>query len=400
MIRQRRMGWQNSCLIPVRTLERVKKTVSNIKVGSSLRIEVLDRKRAAAELADDVADLAQRSVESNPFYEPDMLLPALRLIDTEEPLTIICVRDGSRLLGLFVMQLGTVRKGVPITVLRSWSHRYCFLSSSLLDGQQGEAALAALAGWVESGRAPAAVLEFPQIHHQGPFARMLREVLQTREGWVADVVISQRAVLSRANLGAPSISGRHAKELRRLERRLAERGTLNFDELPADGVVGPWMDEFMALEASGWKGREGTAIGQSATDRAFFKDFAATAHAARRLQCLALRLNGVAIAMKLNVFARDQGFTLKIAHDETFAKFSPGVLLERFNERRFAQTASVYTCMDSCAIEGHPMIDRLWPDRRQIAAVTLAGRGMAARAFVALRSRHHARSAERLAACI
>jgi hypothetical protein len=49
-----------------------------------------------------------------------------------------------------------------------------------------------------------------------------------------------------------------------------------------------------------------------------------------------------------------------------------------------------YTCMDSCAMEGHPMIERLWPDRRPIAAVTLAGRGMAARAFVALCARRHA----------
>jgi CelD/BcsL family acetyltransferase involved in cellulose biosynthesis len=363
----------------------------SIKAASSLRIEVLDRTRAAAELADDIADLAQRSLESNPFYEPNMLLPALRLIDVAEPLTIICVRDGSRLLGLFVMQPGKVRDGIPIAVLRSWSHRYCFLGSSLIDDQQGEAALRALAGWVESGRAPAAVLEFLQVHHEGPFARLLRDVLETREGWVADIVVSQRAVLSRANLGAASISGRHAKELRRLERRLAERGTVTYEELPADGAVGSWMDEFCALEASGWKGREGTAIGQSAADRAFFADFAAAAHAERRLQCLALRINGAPIAMKLNVFAREHGFALKIAYDEAFAKFSPGVLLERFNERCFAQMSSSYTCMDSCATEGHPMIERLWPDRRSMAVVTLAGRGMAARAFVALRARHHAR---------
>jgi CelD/BcsL family acetyltransferase involved in cellulose biosynthesis len=349
----------------------------------------MDRERAVTELADDLADLAQRSLESNPFYEPKMLLPALRLLDTEQPLTIICVREGSRLLGLFVMQYGHVRKGIPIPVLRSWSHRYCFLSSSLLDGQRGESALAALANWVESGRAPAAVLEFPQIRHDGPFARMLREVVQTRDGWVSDVVITQRALLSRANLGEATISGRHAKELRRLERRLAERGTLSFEELPADGDVGAWMDEFVALEASGWKGRQGTAIGQRAADRAFFADFAAAAHADRRLQCLALRLNGAAIAMKLNVFARDQGFALKIAHAEEFAKFSPGVLLERFNQRCFAQTASAYTCIDSCAAEGHPMIERLWPDRRQIADVTLAGRSLAARAFIALCARRH-----------
>jgi CelD/BcsL family acetyltransferase involved in cellulose biosynthesis len=362
----------------------------NSKGGSSLRIEVLDRERAAAELEDDLADLAQRSLESNPFYEPKMLLPALRLIDTDQPLSIICVRGGSRLLGLFAMQYRQVREGIPIGVLRSWSHRYCFLSSSLLDGEQGGTALAALASWVESGLSPAAVLEFPQIHHDGPFARLLREVVQTRDGWVADVVISQRAQLSRTNLGHATISGRHAKELRRLERRLAERGTLNFEVLPADGPVGPWMDEFIALEASGWKGRQGTAIGQRAADRAFFAAFAAAAQAERRLQCLTLRLNGAAIAMKLNVFARDQGFALKIAHDEAFAKFSPGVLLERFNQRCFAQMGGAYTCMDSCAMEGHPMIERLWPDRRPIAAVTLAGRGMAARAFVALCARRHA----------
>jgi CelD/BcsL family acetyltransferase involved in cellulose biosynthesis len=358
---------------------------------SALRIEVLNRERAATELADEVADLAQRSVESNPFYEPKMLLPAFRLIDPDQPLTVICVRGGSRLLGLFVMQPGTVRKGIPIPVLRSWSHRYCFLSSSLVDSQQGDAVLATLAAWVESGRAPAAVLEFPRIHYDGPFARMLQDVFQTREGWVVDVVLSHRAMLSRRNLGSASISGRHAKELRRLERRLAEHGSLTFEELPADGAIGPWMDEFMALEASGWKGRQGTAISQRSDDRAFFTEFAAALHAEGRLQCLALRINGAAIAMKLNVFTRDQGFALKIAYDEAFAKFSPGVLMERFNERCFARTPAAYACMDSCAMEGHPMIDRLWPERRRIAAVTLAGRGVAARAFIALRAHRHKR---------
>jgi CelD/BcsL family acetyltransferase involved in cellulose biosynthesis len=365
---------------------------SNVKAAASkLGIEVLDRARAAAEIGDDVADLARRSLENNPFFEPAMLLPALRFIDAHQRLEIVCVRRGSRLLGLFVMQRGNVRDGIPIAVLRSWSHRYCLLSNPLLDSQEGAAAFEALAGWVESGQAPTAVLEFPMIRHEGPFARMLREVPQTRDGWVADEVVSQRAVLTRAHPGEDVISGRHAKELRRLERRLAERGTLEFEELPSNGAVGPWMDEFLALEASGWKGREGTAIGQSASDRAYFEELAAAAHAEGRLQCLALRLNGAAIAMKLNVFAHDQGFALKIAYDERFAKFSPGVLLERFNQRCFARIAGAYTSLDSCAVEGHPMIERLWPDRRLIASVTLAGRGVAARAFVALRARWHAR---------
>jgi CelD/BcsL family acetyltransferase involved in cellulose biosynthesis len=360
--------------------------------GVSLSIDVLDRQRAAAELDGDLADLACRSLESNPFYEPMMLLPALRLIDAEQPLSVICVRRGAQLIGLFVMQRTQVRNGVPIAVLRSWSHRYCFLSSPLLDQEHGGAALEAVADWVESGKSPASVLDFPEIHRDGPFARMASEVLLTRRGWIADVVTSQRALLSRARLGEATISGRHAKELRRLERRLADLGWMSYDELAPGNDVGPWMQEFIRLEASGWKGREGTAIGQSAADRAFFASFAEAAHDEGALQFLALRLNGAAIAMKVNVLAREQSFALKIAHDEQYAKYSPGVLLERFNEKRFAEAPPGCECMDSCALEGHSMIERLWPDRRQIASLTLAGRGLAARAFIALRARLRARA--------
>ena len=90
--------------------------------------------------------------------------------------------------------------------------------------------------------------------------------------------------------------------------------------------------------------------------------------------------------------AREQSFAFKIAHDERFAKYSPGVLLERFNVKRFAEAPAKLDCMDSCAHEGHPMIERLWPDRREIAELTIAGRGLMPRAFVALRARLRARS--------
>ena len=43
---------------------------------------------------------------------------------------------------------------------------------------------------------------------------------------------------------------------------------------------------------------------------------------------LALRLDGAPIAMKFNVEAGDGAFALKVAFDEAYARFSPGVALE------------------------------------------------------------------------
>jgi hypothetical protein len=53
---------------------------------------------------------------------------------------------------------------------------------------------------------------------------------------------------------------------------------------------------------------------------------------------------------------------LETGYDESFAEFSPGVLLTLDLSQKQQDDPKIATT-DSCAIEGHPMIDRLWPDR-------------------------------------
>jgi hypothetical protein len=100
---------------------------------------------------------------------------------------------------------------------------------------------------------------------------------------------------------------------------------------------------------------------------------------------LAMRLDGKAIAMKLNLRSRTTSYSLKIAHDESYAQFSPGVLLELFNIKSFGAEPSAILRMDSCAVPNHSMIDRLWDGRRDIAFVTAVRRGFLLRTFVWLR---------------
>jgi hypothetical protein len=99
---------------------------------------------------------------------------------------------------------------------------------------------------------------------------------------------------------------------------------------------------------------------------------------------LALRVDGRAIAMKCNVRCSAGAVAFKIAYDEAFARFSPGVLLELEHIRRLHEPGAP-AWMDSGAAPNHPMIDHLWRDRRSIETVVVpTGRSLGALAVAAL----------------
>ena len=62
---------------------------------------------------------------------------------------------------------------------------------------------------------------------------------------------------------------------------------------------------------------------------------------------------------------------MKIAHDEAYGKFSPGVLLVLDATQSLFVEGGV-RLVDSCAIPGHPMIERIWRDRIAMADVLVA----------------------------
>ena len=94
--------------------------------------------------------------------------------------------------------------------------------------------------------------------------------------------------------------------------------------------------------------------------------------------------------MGIVLMSGDQAFLWKIAYDERFAALSPGVqFIIDFTLRQTADRTVATT--DSCAIPDHPMIDRLWPDRLEIADVLLAPSAARAEAFAAAARRERIR---------
>ncbi len=171
---------------------------------------------------------------------------------------------------------------------------------------------------------------------------------------------------------AAHIRAKVLKEHRRLRARLVDRGELAFERLAADADAAPWIDDLFRLELTGWKGRNGVAAAADPATDAAFRALLGAAHALGRLDFHRMTVGGAPIAMLANIEGPGDGAVqIKIAYDEAWASYSPGVLIEMaylgyaLDHRRLA-------LVDSCARAGHPMIDRIWPDRREIVSLAIA----------------------------
>ena len=306
-------------------------------------------------------DLAATAAEPNPFYEPWMLLPALRSF-APAGTEVILVFRGETLCGLFPMEYRRGRAGL-------WRHPYCYLTAPLLRRGSERAVVRC---WLDAVAARSAVIRLEDVPGDGSIRLHLLDELNER-GWPS--LVSQaytRAVLRRAAsaedyLGR-ALAGKRRKEFRRQRTRLSELGRLTTEELPPGADPGPWVEELIALEAQGWKGREGV---DSLRDRGFLAEMAAGAARSGKLQMLALRLDGRPVALKMNLVGGEGAFAFKITFDESFSRFSPGVLLELDNVERAHQLPDL-RWMDSCAAPNRFMINHLWPDRREMQTVFFA----------------------------
>jgi CelD/BcsL family acetyltransferase involved in cellulose biosynthesis len=307
-------------------------------------------------------DLAASASEPNPFYEAWSLLPALRTFAGRERVEVVLAYRGDVLCGLFPMVYRRSRAEM-------WMHPYCYLGAPLLRKGHERTALRC---WLDAVGRRTPAIRLQDVPGDGCLRLHLVDELYER-AWPS--LVSQaytRAVLRPASTAEEffvrALATKRRREFRRQRARLSELGRLTIEELPEGADPRPLIAEFLTLEAAGWKGREGVA---SLSDRAYLEEMAAGAALERKLQMLALRLDGRPVALKINLFAGEGAFAFKITFDEEFSRFSPGVLLELDNVEK-VHGARPLRWMDSCAAPNRFMINHLWPDRREMQTVFFA----------------------------
>lgn len=356
-------------------------TAVNDPVERKMSVVVVEDPACLAEHVPAWEDLAAMAIEPNPFYEPWVLLPAVRMFGAGQRLlfAFVYTPDPQRpagaplLCGLFPLRL-TRHPRLRVSVLQLWSHDYCFLCTPLLRAGYAREALAAFADWL-AANPRGSLVEYGAIVGEGPFHHVLVDHLRER-GSLACVTSCHTRAFFRPRSDADNylqvaLSGSQRRDLKRREKRLADGGPLDYLEFgPADDVE-TWAESFMRLEAAGWKGREKTALACDAASREFFLTVAREGARRGQLMVHSLNIGGRPVAMKCSFVSGEGSFFFKPAYDEEYARHAPGVLLELETIRRLHVHSQV-RWMDSCTTPDNHMLNGLWIDRRVIQTVVVA----------------------------
>ncbi|MET0270239.1 MAG: GNAT family N-acetyltransferase [Sphingomonas sp.] len=342
-------------------------------------------------------DLAAAASEPNAFSERWFVTAGLHHLPHPPSLRLLEAWDDARLIGLLPLAIDRRYGRLPVRHVVNWLHHHAFLGTPMVRAGCEQAFWAAVLNALDAQGWARGFLHVNGLVEDGPVHRGLIAAAGAA-GRRCDTV--HRAVRAQLDSGLSPVAYYEAnvrkkkrKELKRLAARLAECGAVAAARLERADQVPGWCDDFLALEASGWKGRGGSALASRPETRAFFREMLAGAWAAGRLEVLRMTLDDRPIAMLVNFLAPPGAFSFKIAFDEDFARFSPGVLIQIENLRLLHDADIAW--MDSCAAENHPMIDSLWGGRRAIVRVTVPLAGMRRRLTFTL-----ARAAERARAFI
>ncbi|HWA38670.1 MAG TPA: GNAT family N-acetyltransferase [Burkholderiales bacterium] len=343
-----------------------------------MKVEWHDRSSMSS-LVPEWDGLAAAAAEPNPYYEHWALLPALDTCGADVGLEAAAVRVGGELAGLFFFEPVARWRGLPVRALRAWRSRHMLLGTPLVRAGMEEAAIAALLGAL---RERASVVEMPYLHADGPVCRALRAALASAgRPWHADQGF-ERALLRRGadaeGYLAAALDGDRRRELRRKEKRLKDAGEVRYVRLGPDGDVARWIDDFVRIEASGWKARAGGALACREADLAFSRALFRGAFERGRLMATGLDVDGKAVARELCLLAGEGAFSVRIAYDEAFARFAPGMLCELENIRAFHAAPPRLQWMDSYTSAENTTIGRLWKERRRIERLTAAVDGYGA----------------------
>jgi CelD/BcsL family acetyltransferase involved in cellulose biosynthesis len=123
-----------------------------------------------------------------------------------------------------------------------------------------------------------------------------------------------------------TVSRNQRSKVRRYMGRLEREGKPVFrttvsSDLEAD------LDRFLHVEASGWKGKAGTAILHDSRALELYTQFAYAAAARGWLRLHLLELDGVPIAGGYGCVLGNSAFLLKSGFDERYSKLAPGAVL-------------------------------------------------------------------------
>jgi CelD/BcsL family acetyltransferase involved in cellulose biosynthesis len=329
-------------------------------------------------IADEWRELAARALVPNVFYEPAFALAAAPVFGREVGAVLVWSGTAPRkLLGFFPARVETRRYGLWLPVLVGWTHPFAPFSAPLVEREAAEPVIAAWLAHVAGSTALPGLLLLPYLPEQGPFAVALAAILRRAQMPAADFNRQTRALLApggnRSAYVEQALGPDQFRELRRTARRLNDLGALLFTTATEPDAVAAATDDFLALEASGRKGKSGASAACDDEICGFIKTAIKGLAAERKVAIDRVFLDGRPVAVAITLRSGDTAWLWKVAYDEALARYSPGVMLAASLTKELVNDASIERTV-SCITANHRVMNRTWSDQLALCDLLIAAR--------------------------
>lgn len=333
---------------------------------------------AGYELQQELDFLANRALEPNVFFTGRFLAPAMpRLEDRTVRLSLIRDEDERRSRIRLLMPFSIERPGFSMGtgIIRGWSNPFGPLGTPLVDTEDAAETIDNLyEALAQPGNGLPPILVLPDLRLNGPFAALARAVAIGRN-LPLTIANTYRRPMLESLLDGPTylknaISPQHIRELQRQWRKLETEGELSYHVARQPSEIRLRMEQFLLLEAAGWKGRGRTAMINDRYRAAFAREAITNLAETDGVRIHTLDLDGKAIASMIVFLTGGEAYTWKTAYDEAFARFSPGKLLVAQLTEWHLDDANIVRS-DSCAVPDHPVMSRFWEEREDMGTLII-----------------------------
>jgi hypothetical protein len=278
--------------------------------------------------------------------------------------------DGRRILvGFWIFAIGQARRSVLTTpVLNAPAYTHGYLATPVIDRSYLDETLEAMLNCIAGDRYLPKIISLDTVAIDDACFQALQRVLRSRGTEPCIFERHSRPILT-SGLDAKAYlekawSASSRKKLRQHRRRLSEKGRVELVTARDPASVNRAIDEFLKLEAAGWKGREGTALLCHRDDAAFMKGAVRILAQAGYASVHSIQIDQRPISMQIVVRSGDTAFTWKTAYDENYRDYSPGLLLLEDYTAEFLADKTI-RMVDSCSFDGSGFMS-VWLDRREV----------------------------------
>lgn len=328
------------------------------------------------DILEDIDRVTDYALEPNIFFSPRFLVPAMPRLDERE-VRLMLLQDGpsGEAETRFLMPFSIERSGFPLgpEVIRAWANSFSPYGIPIVERREASRILDDLLATLGDPKlGMPKVLVLSDIMMESPAIATLRGVAIGRGLPVLTTASVQRPFLQSdkdsVDYFKDNLSSSTRRNYRRMRRNLEAMGAFEYEVARNPTEVRFAMEEFLLLENAGWKGRQKTSLAAERFRAAFAREAINNLAERDLVRIHAFKLDGRVVASLIVLVQSGHAWTWKTTYDEALAQYSIGTMLMMETTESHLDDPNIQIT-DSCAVEDHPVMTRLWSERREFATM-------------------------------